>query len=200
MSNREDLQTVITFTDQAKERVLAFMEMEEGDLAVRIEVLDSSPLAPRYDLALIESKEAEEDDRRMDAGGFALLVDAASVELLEGATVDWVETLQGSGFKVENPNIKPIGETAPEGPLVERVRHVIRHQINPSIAGHGGAVTLVDVRDEVVYLEMQGGCQGCGMAAVTLAQGIRRILMEAMPEIRDIVDVTNHDAGVNPYY
>jgi Fe/S biogenesis protein NfuA len=191
---------VITFTDQAKERVLAFMEMEEGDLAVRIEVLDSSPLAPRYDLALIESKEAEADDRRMDAGGFALLVDAASVELLEGATVDWVETLQGSGFKVENPNIRPIGETTPEGPLVERVRHVITHQINPSIAGHGGAVTLVDVRDDVVYLEMQGGCQGCGMAAVTLAQGIRRILMETMPEIRDIVDVTNHDAGVNPYY
>ena len=61
-------------------------------------------------------------------------------------------------------------------------------------------VSLVWLRDEVVYLEMQGGCQGCGMAAVTLAQGIRRILMEAMPEIRDIVDVTNHDAGVNPYY
>jgi len=200
LRNREDLLTVITFTDQAKERVLAFMEMEDGELAVRIEVLDSSPLAPRYDLALIESNEAEDSDRRMDAGGFALLVDAGSVELLKGATVDWVETLQGSGFKVENPNIRPIGESTPEGPLVERVQHVIRHQINPSIAGHGGAVTLVDVRDDVVYLEMQGGCQGCGMAAVTLAQGIRRILMEAMPEIRDIVDVTNHDAGANPYY
>jgi Fe/S biogenesis protein NfuA len=200
LRNRKELQNVITFTDQAKERVLAFMEMEEGDLAVRIEVLDSSPLAPRYDLALIESNEAEAGDRRMDAGGFALLVDAGSVELLEGATVDWVETMQGSGFKVENPNIKPIGESTPEGPLVDRVRHVILHQINPSIAGHGGAVTLVDVRDDVVYLEMQGGCQGCGMAAVTLAQGIRRILMEAMPEIRDIVDVTNHDAGANPYY
>jgi Fe/S biogenesis protein NfuA len=114
--------------------------------------------------------------------------------------VDWVETLQGSGFKVENPNIKPIGATTPEGPLADRVKHVIEYQINPSIAGHGGAVTLVDVRDSVVYLEMQGGCQGCGMAAVTLAQGIRRILMESLSEIRDIVDVTNHDAGSNPYY
>jgi Fe/S biogenesis protein NfuA len=56
------------------------------------------------------------------------------------------------------------------------------------------------VRDDVIYLEMQGGCQGCGMAAVTLAQGIRRILQEALPEIRDIVDVTNHSAGDNPYY
>ncbi len=191
---------MITFTDQARERVLAFMEMEEGELAVRIEVLDSSPLAPRYDLALIETSEGDEGDRRLDGGGFPLLVDAGSAELLEGATVDWVETLQGSGFKVENPNIKPIGENAPQGPLADRVKHVIERQINPSIAGHGGAVALVDVRDEVVYLEMHGGCQGCGMAAVTLAQGIRRILMESLPEIREIVDVTNHEAGANPYY
>jgi Fe/S biogenesis protein NfuA len=191
---------VITFTDQARERVLAFMEMEDGELAVRIEVLDSSPLAPRYDLALIETSEGDDGDRRLDGGGFPLLVDAGSAELLEGATVDWVETLQGSGFKVDNPNIKPIGENAPQGPLADRVKHVIEHQINPSIAGHGGAVALVDVRDEVVYLEMHGGCQGCGMAAVTLAQGIRRILMESLPEIREIVDVTNHEAGANPYY
>ena len=191
---------MIKFTDQAKERVLAFMDMEEGDLAVRIEVLDSSPLAPRYDLALIESGEREATDRMLDGGGFDLVVDPRSAELLEGATVDWVETLQGSGFKVENPNIRPIGEMTPDGPLATRARHVIDHQINPSIAGHGGSVGLVDVRDDVVFLEMHGGCQGCGMAAVTLAQGIRRILMEALPEIREVVDVTNHEAGVNPYY
>ncbi len=191
---------MIRFTEQARERVLAFMELEEGELAVRIEVLDSSPLAPRYDLALIEPTERSAEDRVMDGGGFELVVDPESAELLEGATVDWVETLQGSGFKVENPNIRPIGESTPEGPLANRAKHVIEHQINPSIAGHGGSVGLVDVRDDVVYLEMHGGCQGCGMAAVTLAQGIRRILMEALPEIREVVDVTNHDAGVNPYY
>ncbi len=191
---------MITFTDRAKERVLAFIEMEPGDLAVRVQVLDSSPLAPRYDLALIEAHERDESDRVFDAGGFEVVIDPESAALLEGASVDWVESLQGSGFRVDNPNIQPIGASAPAGPLAERVKHVIDIQINPSIAGHGGAVTLVDVRDDVVYLEMQGGCQGCGMAAVTLAQGIRRILIEAIPEIRDIVDVTNHAAGANPYY
>lgn len=191
---------MITFTDEARDRVLAFMEMEDGELVVRIEVLDSSPLAPRYDLSLIEASERSDTDQVLDGGGFELAVDAESVGLLEGATVDWVETIQGSGFKIDNPNIKPIGETTPGGPLADRVKHVIAHQINPSIAGHGGAVTLVDVREDVVYLEMQGGCQGCGMAAVTLAQGIKRILLESLPEVRDIVDVTNHGAGVNPYY
>lgn len=191
---------MIKFTEEARERVLAFLAEEEDDLAVRIEVLDSSPLAPRYDLSLVEQEEREEGDVAVDQGGFELLIRPDSAGLLDGATVQWVESLQGSGFKVENPNIKPVGATAAEGPLADRVRHVMEFQINPSIASHGGQVSLVDVRDGVVYIRMSGGCQGCGMAAVTLSQGIHRILNETIPDIVDIVDVTNHDAGVNPYY
>lgn len=191
---------MVTFTDDARAHVMAFLAEEEDPLAVRIEVLDSSPLAPRYDLTLVEESEKEPNDRTYDVGGFEVVVPGGSAELLEGATVHWVESMQGSGFKVENPNIVPIGEGDVEGPLTDRVKHIIEMQINPSIASHGGRVTLVEVRDDVVYLEMMGGCQGCGMAAVTLAQGIRRILMETLPEIRDIVDVTNHEDGVNPYY
>ena len=191
---------MVTFTDAAKAHVVAFLKEEEEPLAVRIEVLDSSPLAPKYDLSLIEESEKEPNDTIYDLGEFEVVVPTASEELLQGAIVEWVESMQGSGFKIENPNIIPIGEGMAEGPLVDRVKHVIEMQVNPAIANHGGSVELIEVRDDVVYLEMAGGCQGCGMAAVTLAQGIRRILMETVPEIRDIVDVTNHEAGVNPYY
>ena len=191
---------MVTFTDGAKAHVVAFLAEESEPLAVRIEVLDSSPLAPQYDLALIEESEKEAGDQVYQQGGFDVVVPRSSVDLLQGATVDWVESIQGSGFKVENPNIVPIGEGLAEGPLADRVKQVIEMQVNPAIASHGGSVTLVEVRDDVVYLEMMGGCQGCGMAAVTLAQGIRRIIMENVPDVRDIVDVTNHDAGANPYY
>lgn len=191
---------MVTFTDGAKAHVVAFLAEESEPLAVRIEVLDSSPLAPQYDLALIEESEKETGDQIYEQGGFEVVVPRSSVDLLQGATVDWVESMQGSGFKVENPNIVPIGEGLAEGPLADRVKQVIDMQVNPAIASHGGSVTLVEVRDHVVYLEMMGGCQGCGMAAVTLAQGIRRIIMENVPDVKDIVDVTNHDAGVNPYY
>lgn len=191
---------MITFTDEAKEHVREFLEQEGERLTVRVRLLDSSPLAPRYDLSLIEESERETDDRIIDLGDFEVAVDSESAGLLDGATVDWVETIAGGGFKVENPNIRPVGSEAPAGPLADRVRQAIQMQINPAIANHGGAVRLVEVRDGVVYLEMQGGCQGCGMAAATLAQGIRRILMETVPEIEDIVDITNHGAGVNPYY
>jgi Fe/S biogenesis protein NfuA len=191
---------VVTFTNAAKAHVVAFLKEEDEPLAVRIEVLDSSPLAPKYDLSLIDESEKEASDRVYDLGEFEVVVPPESEELLDGATVEWVESIQGSGFKIENPNIVPIGEGAAEGALADRVQHVIEVQINPAIANHGGSVRLIEVRDDVVYLEMMGGCQGCGMAAVTLAQGIRRILMETVPGIRDIVDVTNHEAGANPYY
>ncbi len=191
---------VVTFTDAARAHVVAFLADEEDPLAVRIEVLDSSPLAPRYDLSLIEDSERETDDLVYDLGDFQVVVPQSSEDLLEGATVDWVESIQGSGFKIVNPNIVPIGEGVSGGPLADRVKRVIEMQVNPAIASHGGSVSLVEVRDDTVYLEMQGGCQGCGMAAVTLAQGIRRIIMEALPEVRDIVDMTNHEAGSNPYY
>ena len=191
---------MINFTDTARRHVGSYLEQEAEELAVRIEVLDSSPLAPRYDLALITEAERSPGDRTYEVDGFRVIVPTDSAELLEGATVDWVESIAGSGFKIDSPNLRPVGSEAPTGDLAERVRQVIDTQINPSIAAHGGSVSLVDVRDTVIYLRMSGGCQGCGMASVTLSQGIRRILGEAIPEITDIQDVTNHGAGVNPYY
>jgi Fe/S biogenesis protein NfuA len=191
---------VINFTDTARRHVVSFLEQEAEELAVRIEVLDSSPLAPRYDLALITDAERGPEDRTFDVDGFRVVVPTGSAALLDGATVDWVESMAGSGFKIDSPNLRPVGAEAPTGDLADRVRQVIDTQINPSIAAHGGSVSLVDVRDTVVYLNMSGGCQGCGMASVTLSQGIRRILGEAIPEITDIQDVTNHGAGANPYY
>lgn len=192
---------MIGFSESAKTRIREFMEEEgEPDLAVRIEVMSSSPLAPEYDMALVGPDELDPDDRTFEADGLRVAVDAESVTLLEGTKVDWIETAQGSGFRFENPNLKPIGSEPLTGPLADRVRQVIDERINPGIAMHGGHVTLVEIRDDVVYLQMSGGCQGCGMAAVTLKQGIERMLRDEVPEISEIVDVTDHSAGANPYY
>jgi Fe/S biogenesis protein NfuA len=81
-----------------------------------------------------------------------------------------------------------------------RIQEMIDYQINPAVAGHGGFIEFVDFKDGVVYLRMGGGCQGCGMALMTLKQGIERMLREEIPEIRQIVDVTEHGEGANPYY
>ena len=84
---------------------------------------------------------------------------------------------------------------APTGPVAERVIQVLDHQINPAIAAHGGHAELVAVEDDVAYLRLSGGCQGCGMASVTLSQGIEVALRDSVPEISRVVDVTDHAAG-----
>ena len=84
--------------------------------------------------------------------------------------------------------------------MFDTVVEIFRAEINPQIASHGGAVELIDVQDGTVVLRMQGGCQGCGMASVTLRQGIEGTLRRALPSLKGIQDVTDHAAGTNPYF
>jgi Fe/S biogenesis protein NfuA len=82
----------------------------------------------------------------------------------------------------------------------QRVIQVLEEQINPAIASHGGYAELVAVEDSIAYLRLSGGCQGCGMASVTLSQGIEVAILDSVPEITEVVDVTDHASGANPYY
>lgn len=193
--------TLIEFSDRAREMVRTFIGREENQhYTVRVAVESPSPLDPRYSIALVEPDEVRDDDRTFDGGGFRVAIDGESARLLEGARVEWVETLNETGFKVDNPNLKPIGSEPLEGPLADRVQTVIEHKINPAVASHGGEIGLVDVRENIAYIRMSGGCQGCGMARVTLKKGVERMLREAVPEIQGVEDVTDHAAGENPYF
>jgi len=197
----EPSKSPVVFTDLAKDTVLRFMDMQGDEkLAVRVQVASPSPLDPRYEISIIEQDDTTDADVVFEGNGFDIVMESESVKLLEGASIDWVETLNESGFKVENPNLAPIGSQPLEGPMADRVRQAIDQFVNPGVAQHGGHVTLVEVRDNIVYIQMGGGCQGCGMASVTLSQGIERILRDQVPEIEGIEDVTNHQGGENPYY
>lgn len=188
---------MLTFTDRARQMILRFAETSD-DPKIRIAV-HGSPFAPQYEFALVDEEPGTED-RVVTMQGFRVVMDASSAQRIEGATVEWVESDRGTGFEVSNPNVRQLGAAEPEGELADRVRHVLETQVNPAVASHGGEITLVDLDDDVVYLELGGGCQGCGMARVTLKQGVERMLKEAVPEVRGIVDVTDHEAGANPYY
>jgi Fe/S biogenesis protein NfuA len=84
--------------------------------------------------------------------------------------------------------------------LKTRVQELIDASINPAVAGHGGYVELLDVKDNTAYIAMGGGCQGCGAADITLKAGIERLIKEEIPEIVEVLDTTDHAAGTNPYY
>jgi Fe-S cluster biogenesis protein NfuA len=91
-------------------------------------------------------------------------------------------------------------EPGEDAKIRQKIQYLLDTAINPAVAGHGGVVSLVDVKDRIVCLQMGGGCQGCGMADVTLKQGVEMMIREEVPEVAEIVDVTDHAAGQNPYF
>ena len=191
---------MLTFTDHAREMVLAFMNQGEGELeALRIGV-EGSPVAPHLELTLVSRTDRRDDEREVDLGDFAVLVAESSLDRLEGATVDFIERVNESGFEVRPRPGGGLAVATASGPLAERVREVLDRQVNPTIASHGGEISLVGMQDTEIYLEMSGGCQGCAMSRMTLRQGVERMLREAVPEITAVHDVTDHASGQNPYF
>ena len=188
---------MVSITETAREKVLEILK--DGDrhgVALRIAITGRGrgPGGFGYELELIEEAEKAPDDLEIDAGGFKIVVDAMSAPKLEGAVVDYADDPMDNGFKIENPN------SFFEDPVAVRVQQVLDEQINPAVADHGGFITLLDVKDDTAYIQLGGGCQGCGMANVTLKQGIERLLKEEIPDIKQIIDTTDHAGGTNPYY
>lgn len=186
---------MITITDGARKKVLELLEAEKQEgQGVRLGIRGRGAAGFQYELRFDLESNTKPDDRIIDAGGIKLFVDERSAPDLEGVTIDYVDDLQGSGFKIDNPN------AVWSNPRALAVQEVLDQQINPNVANHGGFVSLLDVKDDIAYIALGGGCQGCGMADVTLKQGIEVAIREAVPEIRQVVDSTDHAGGTNPYY
>ena len=201
---------VLNVTERAVERVLALRAAEPGadDLALRVAVTGVAGDEFTYDLAFCLRSEADATDVAEDHGGLPVLVAGDSVDRLQGATLDLPAEGPPDGFVLVNPHSpSPAVEAARDhaveagdGSLEDRVRRVLDEQVNPAIAHHGGQAELVKVEGDAAYLRVAGGCQGCGLVAVTLAEGIEVMLREAVPEIARVVDVTDHGAGTNPFF
>ena len=193
-------QRVITITDEALRRVLEVRADEEdaADLALSLAVAGPRGRGWEYRLTLVPVADAAEDDAIGRYGDLPVVIPGASIALLQGAGL----RLDGEGLALDNPN-RPAAEPwwpGDEASLEARVAAVLDHEINPSIAGHGGWAQLAEVEGNTVYLSLGGGCQGCGMAQVTLRQGIEVGLRNWVPEIGAVLDVTDHASGENPYY
>lgn len=196
---------MITFTSRAREMVKTFLGGEDdGAQALRITV--SGPAtAPTFDLTLVDTAEKRDDEKTVDGGGFTVFVREEDVSVLDGASVDYVERVNESGFEVRpaEGTVQDASERRdkgePAGEIADRVREVLNSQVNPAIAAHGGMISLVDVEQTDIYVEMSGGCQGCALSRMTLRQGVERMLREAVPELTAVHDITDHASGENPY-
>ena len=192
---------MLTLTDNAQKHFRRLIEQQDIEgLGVRLRALH--PGTPKADcqLEFCEPADLAGDEWALDCGGFAFYVEAASMAFLEAAEIDFVHDATGGQLSVRAPHLKGHPPAA-DAALAERVRYVLETEINPQIAAHGGRATLHEITsDGVVTLRLGGGCHGCGMADVTLKQGIERTLRSHFPEITAVRDATDHTSGHNPYY
>jgi Fe/S biogenesis protein NfuA len=177
---------------EAAQRYISHLLADEDrqGLALYLAITGRRPGGFQYKLGFMREDEKAPDDVMVDGGSFKVIIDADSAPNLQGATLGFYD----SGFKIENPNAE---WTASKAVAIQKLLDEV---INPAVAEHGGFVTLLDVKDDIAYMAFSGGCQGCGMAGVTMNQGIKEVIMEEIPGIREVVDMTDHASGTNPYY
>lgn len=199
--------TVITISPEALERIIEIRDQESAveQFGLLIEITGVQGPQFGYSLSFVPLGEKREGDHSEMHEDLTVMIPSKDVDNMRGASLGMSSNPATPGLAIDNPNgPSPSMEAPPAGdltgPIAEKVQQMLDQQINPSIASHGGNATLVSEEEGVVYLRLGGGCQGCGMASVTLKQGIERILMEAIPEITEVVDVTDHRGGENPYY
>jgi Fe/S biogenesis protein NfuA len=201
----EVVEPVLAVTDEAREKILEVRssEPDPDTLALWVEISGQSAGAFSYTMELRPVAEAGPSDAVQRHDDLSVVIAADSIDQLAGATLDFT----GSGMVMQNPNKPSVGPGpgAPpvadlSGPVAQAVLTVLDVEINPAIAAHGGRADLVAVDDGVAYLRLSGGCQGCGLASVTLSQGIEVAILDGVPEIESVVDVTDHASGDNPYF
>ena len=202
MTERE----IITVAEAALKKVLELRADEDDadELALRIEVTGVQGVDFSYDLAFEVLAEADSDDVPTHVGGgLTVLIPGRDVTKLEGATLDLPSNTNQPGLVLRNPNRPELGPNASldlSGTLEEQVREVLVKRINPSIAAHGGFAELVRVEGSTVVVKLGGGCQGCGMANATVTAGIEKTLTELLDGVENVVDITDHASGENPYF
>jgi Fe/S biogenesis protein NfuA len=203
---------VLNITEVARQKVLRVRanEGEAENLALWLEIAGVANGKYKYDMYFQPMDYAGPTDVVQRHDDLSVVIPAFSVDKVRGATLDVQGDPIEGGLVLDNPNspspavgvaggaARPPADLS--GDVAQRVLQVLDSQINPSIASHGGHAELVAVEEDVAYLRLSGGCQGCGMASVTLSQGIEVVIKESVPEITRVVDVTDHASGANPYF
>ena len=205
IESSEDTAKGLLVTDAAVEKVLeARSEEEESEkLALRVQIIGVNGPEFSYDLSFESIDEALDNDVISTIGDLTVLVPEESYENLNGATLDLPSNPMQGGLVIRNPNRPNMleGEDLElTGSISEKLQQLLDQHINPSLAAHGGYAELVKMEETAAHILMGGGCQGCAMSAATLRQGIEVMIAEAIPENTEIVDVTDNEAGENPFF
>ena len=190
----------LEITEPAQEYLAGLLEKQETEgMSVRLFITDPGTPKAETCIAYCKPGEEQEDDIKLELKGFDAYVEKRSVNFLEDAKVDYSADKFGGQLSIRAPNSR-MPQVRDDSPIEDKVNYVLYEEVNPGLAAHGGVVTLEEMDGDIAVLQFGGGCQGCGMADVTLKEGVEKTLLERVPELGGVRDITDHSDTSQAYY
>jgi len=192
---------MVTVSESAQRYLSQLITNQDAsETGVRMFVTQPGTKMAETCLAYCQPEDVIEDDEIIVLEGFKLYLEQKSLPFLEEAYVDYAEEKMGGQLTIKAPNAK-MPKISDDSPLPDRIKYILATDINPGLSSHGGDVSLVEITEEmIVILRFGGGCQGCSAVSITLKDGVEKRLLEVLPEIKGVKDVTDHTVTENAYY
>ena len=192
---------MINITESAQDYLAELLKKQDCDgISVRIFILDAGTPKAETCISFCRPGEAQETDEIRPCRSFNAYLEQRSIPYLKGAVVDYAKDSMGGQLTIKAPNSR-LPQIGQDSSLEDRINYVLYNEVNPSLAAHGGTVTLEEIFEgSVAILKFGGGCQGCGMVDLTLKEGVEKTLREQIPELTDVRDITDHSKRENAYF
>lgn len=191
---------MVDISNTAQDYLRDLLSKQEDGCGIRMFVAQPGTPNAETCIAYCRKGEEQEEDVPVEYEGFTAWFETRSQPYLVDAVVDFQEDRMGGQLTIKAPNAR-VPSVSDDSPLEDRVNYVLYNEINPSLAAHGGQVTLVElVEDTVAVLQFGGGCQGCAAVDITLKQSVESSLLRQIPELTEVRDVTDHTMTENAYY
>lgn len=192
---------MVTITESAQDYLAELLKKQDSEgIGIRVFILDPGTPKAETCISFCRPGEEKEDDERKDYTHFHAWIEKRSIPFLEEAVVDYAKDSMGGQLTIKAPNSR-LPKIRDDSPIEDRINYILYNEINPSLASHGGAVSLEDlIDDSIAILKFGGGCQGCGMVDVTLKDGVEKTLLEKVPGLTAVRDVTDHTNRDNAYF
>ncbi|WP_223826387.1 Fe-S biogenesis protein NfuA [Spongiibacter pelagi] len=190
----------MTITDSAQDYLAELLGKQDDVIGVRVFI--TQPGTPKAETCIAYCREGDGNDSDVQIAypKFNAYFESRSVPFLEDALIDYSKDRMGGQLTIKAPNAR-LPRVSDDSPIEDRINYVLYNEVNPSLAAHGGEVSLVEVtEDKTAILKFGGGCQGCGMADVTLKEGVEKTLLEQIPELSGVRDMTDHSNTDNAYF
>ena len=192
---------MITITEPAQEYLAQLLKKQDTEgVGIRVFILDLGTPKAETCISFCRPGEQKDEDELKEFADFNAWLEKRSIPFLEEAVVDYAKDSMGGQLTIKAPNSR-LPKIRDDSPLEDRINYVLYNEINPSLASHGGVVSLEDIVDDsIAILRFGGGCQGCGMVDVTLKEGVEKTLMDQIPGLTGVRDVTDHTNRENAYF